>query len=180
VLLGNSLTGEFSRANLMRYRWPYVRRVVAAALAAEGWDEARTAGFLARLEETYKAPFPAPTEESLAGGLANTIAGRISNHFDLHGGGFTVDGACSSSLLAVAQACSALAAGDLDAALAGGVDLSLDPFELVGFARTGALTATDMRVFDARPPASSPARGAAWWCSSARRTRRPPAAASTP
>ena len=28
VLVGNSLTGEFSRASLMRLRWPYVRRVV--------------------------------------------------------------------------------------------------------------------------------------------------------
>ena len=45
VLLGNSLTGEFSRANLLRLRWPYVRRTLAAQLAAEGWDEARTAGF---------------------------------------------------------------------------------------------------------------------------------------
>jgi enediyne polyketide synthase len=138
VLVGNSLTGEFSRANLLRQRWPYVRRVLAASLREEGWDGQRAAQFLARLEETYKAPFPVPSEESLAGGLSNTIAGRICNHFDLHGGGFTVDGACASSLLAVAQACSALAAGDLDAALAGGVDLSLDPFELVGFARTGA------------------------------------------
>src|SRR5262245_5014619 len=28
VVLGNTLTGEFSRANLMRLRWPYVRRVL--------------------------------------------------------------------------------------------------------------------------------------------------------
>ena len=27
VLVGNSLTGEFSRANQMRLRWPFVRRV---------------------------------------------------------------------------------------------------------------------------------------------------------
>ena len=53
-------------------------------------------------------------EETLAGGLSNTIAGRICNHFDFKGGGYTVDGACASSLLAVAHACSALAAGDLD------------------------------------------------------------------
>ena len=26
VLLGNTLTGEFSRANVLRLRWPYVRR----------------------------------------------------------------------------------------------------------------------------------------------------------
>ena len=159
VLLGNSLTGEFSRANLMRLRWPYVRRVLGAQLAAEGWDEDRTAGLLARLEPAYKAPFPAPMEETLAGGLSNTIAGRICNHFDLHGGGYTLDGACSSSLLAVANACSQLAAGDLDAALAGGVDLSLDPFELVGFARTGALAPGEMRVYDARSDGFIPGEG---------------------
>ena len=159
VLVGNTLTGEFSRAQLMRMRWPYVRRVLAAALAAEGWTAVRVEDFLARLEPSYKAPFPAPTEESLAGGLSNTIAGRICNHFDLHGGGYTLDGACASSLLAVAQACSALAAGDLDVALAGGVDLSLDPFELIGFARAGALAAGDMRVFDARSAGFLPGEG---------------------
>ena len=37
VVLGNTLTGEFSRANLMRYRWPYVRRTLEAALQEEGW-----------------------------------------------------------------------------------------------------------------------------------------------
>jgi enediyne polyketide synthase len=159
VLLGNTLTGEFSRAQLMRLRWPYVRRTLAAAFAAEGWEEARTADFLARLEPAYKAPFEEPMEESLAGGLANTIAGRICNHFDLHGGGYTLDGACASSLLATANACSALAAGDLDAALAGGVDLSLDPFELVGFARTGALTHDEMRIFDLRSAGFLPGEG---------------------
>ncbi len=159
VLLGNSLTGEFSRANLLRLRWPYVRRTLAAQLAAEGWEEGRAAEFLARLETSYKAPFPEPMEETLAGGLSNTIAGRICNHFDLHGGGYTLDGACASSLLAVANACSALAAGDLDAALAGGVDLSLDPFELVGFARTGALAPGEMRVYDARSDGFIPGEG---------------------
>src|SRR3954465_2750219 len=159
VLLGNTLTGEFSRAQLMRLRWPYVRRTLAAALAGEGWEEAQIADFLARLEPAYKAPFEEPMEESLAGGLANTIAGRICNHFDLHGGGYTLDGACASSLLATANACSGLAAGDLDAALAGGVDLSLDPFELVGFARTGALAPGEMRVYDARSAGFIPGEG---------------------
>ena len=159
VLLGNSLTGEFSRANLLRLRWPYVRRVFAASLAAQGWDGERIGAFLANLETEYKAPFPPPGDESLAGGLSNTIAGRICNHFDLHGGGYTLDGACASSLLAVANACTALAAGDLDAVLAGGVDLSLDPFELVGFARTGALAPDEMRVFDARSAGFIPGEG---------------------
>ena len=148
VLLGNTLAGEFSRAATMRLRWPYVRRNVEAQLVVEGWDAARREIFLAALERTYKEPFAAVGEESLAGGLSNTIAGRICGHYQLRGGGFTVDGACSSSLLAVAHACAALKAGDLDVALAGGVDLSLDPFELVGFAKTGALARGAMRVYD--------------------------------
>lgn len=159
VLVGNSLTGEFSRANLMRLRWPYVRRTVEAALAGQGWDSARRGDFLAELERQYKSPFPAVGDETLAGGLSNTIAGRICNYFNFKGGGYTLDGACASSLLAVANACSALAAGDLDFALAGGVDLSLDPFELVGFAKVGALASEQMRVYDVRSAGFWPGEG---------------------
>jgi enediyne polyketide synthase len=159
VFLGNTLTGEFSRAGLMRLRWPYVRRVAEEALRAESWDDDRRAAFLEKLEAAYKEPFPPVGAESLAGGLSNTIAGRICNHFDLKGGGYTIDGACASSLLAVANACSALAAGDLDVALAGGVDISIDPFELVGFAKAGALTAGQMRVYDARSDGFTPGEG---------------------
>lgn len=159
VVVGNTLTGEFSRAGLTRLRWPYVRRTVDAALAREGWTAARRQSFLSALEPAYKAPFPPPGPETLAGGLSNTIAGRICNHFDLHGGGYTVDGACASSLLAVIHACRSLVAGDLDVALAGGVDLSLDPFELVGFARVGALAERMMRVYDARAEGFWPGEG---------------------
>ncbi|MFI6574915.1 type I polyketide synthase [Nocardiopsis sp. NPDC050513] len=148
VVIGNSLTGEFSRANTLRLRWPYVRRTVASALLDHGWAEAETDAFLADLEKSYKAPFPRIDEDTLAGGLSNTIAGRVCNHFDLGGGGYTVDGACSSSLLSVVSAANALASGDLDAALAGGVDLSIDPFEVIGFAKTGALATGEMKVYD--------------------------------
>ncbi|HEV2452470.1 MAG TPA: type I polyketide synthase, partial [Streptosporangiaceae bacterium] len=148
VLVGNSLTGEFTRSNLMRLRWPYVRRVVGAALRDDGWDEGRLADFMDGLEKRYKSPFPPVDEDTLAGGLSNTIAGRISSQFDFKGGGFTVDGACSSSLLAVSLACSALQAGQVDAAVVGGVDLSIDPFEIIGFAKNGALATDDMRVYD--------------------------------
>lgn len=148
VVFGNSLTGEFSRANLMRLRWPYVRRTLAAALAAKGWDDDETSAFLRDLEPVYKAPFPAIDEDTLAGGLANTIAGRICNYFDLGGGGYTVDGACSSSLISIATASKALADGDLDVCLAGGVDLSIDPFEVIGFAKTGALASDEMKIYD--------------------------------
>ncbi|MFD7641930.1 SDR family NAD(P)-dependent oxidoreductase [Kitasatospora sp. NPDC059795] len=148
VIIGNTLTGEFSRANLMRLRWPYVRRTVGAALREQGWDDEQLGEFLDGLEGRYKSAFPPIGEDTLAGGLANTIAGRICNHFDFKGGGFTVDGACSSSLLSVSTACDALIDGRMDVAVAGGVDLSIDPFEVIGFAKTGALATGEMRVYD--------------------------------
>ena len=148
VVIGNSLTGEFSRASIMRLRWPYVRRTVGAALREQGWDDAALDAFMADLELRYKEPFAPIDEDTLAGGLANTIAGRICNHYDFAGGGYTVDGACSSSLLSVSTMCTALADGQLDTAIAGGVDLSIDPFEVIGFAKTGALAKGEMRVYD--------------------------------
>jgi len=159
VLVGNTLTGELSRANALRLRWPYVRRVVAAALEDDDWAVTRRERLLAVLEERFKAPFPAVDGDTLAGGLSNTIAGRICNHFDLGGGGYTVDGACSASLLSVTTACTALVGGDVDVAVAGGVDLSIDPFELVGFAKAGALADADMRVYDRRSAGFWPGEG---------------------
>ena len=150
VVLGNSLTGEFSRSHNLRLRWPYVERSLRRALRAGGTSEEAVQKTLAATREIYEAPLPATTEDTLAGNMSNTIAGRICNYFDFGAGGFTVDGACSSSLLSVATACHALADGEMDVALAGGVDLSLDPFEIVGFAKTQALATDDIRPYDER------------------------------
>lgn len=159
VVVGNTLTGEFARAGILRLRWPYVRRVVTAALSDSGWPQDRLAPFLDELERRYKDPFPPVDEDSLAGGLSNTIAGRICGYFDFRGGGYTVDGACSSSLLSVVTAGKALLDGDVDVAIAGGVDLSIDPFETIGFAKTGALSRTEMRVYDRRSDGFWPGEG---------------------
>lgn len=159
IFLGNTLTGEFSRANSMRLRWPYVRRVLESVLVERSFSPEQIRDCMERCEQVYKDPFPAVGEDTLAGNLSNTIAGRICNHFDFKGAGYVVDGACASSLLAVATACSALVAGDLDVALAGGVDLSIDPFELVGFAKAGALATGSFRVYDARSSGFLPGEG---------------------
>lgn len=159
VIMGNTLTGEFSRSSVMRLRWPYVRRVLGNRLLAEGWEDEAAARFLDEFEPEFKAPFEPQNEDSLAGALSNTIAGRICNLFDFHGGGYTIDGACASSLLAISNGCGLLTTGDLDLALAGGVDLSVDPFELVGFAKTGALAEQRMRVYDRRSSGFWPGEG---------------------
>ncbi|HET8798668.1 MAG TPA: polyketide synthase, partial [Thermoanaerobaculia bacterium] len=151
VIVGNTLTGDSSRAGSLRLRWPYVRRAaIAAGIDGE---------MLEKLEREFNAPFAPIGEDSLAGGLSNTIAGRICNYFGFNGGGYTVDGACSSSLLSIIHACNALLSGDLDVALAGGVDLSLDPFELVGFAKCTALAKERMWVYDRKSNGFLPGEG---------------------
>ncbi len=159
VILGNTLTGEQTRANTLRLRWPYVKRSLIASAKARKIPFLTTEALLETMEKFYKSVFAPVNEDSLAGGLSNTIAGRICNFFDFDGGGYTVDGACASSLIATATACNKLVSGDLDLALAGGVDVSLDTFELIGFAKTGALTAEDMAVYDRHASGFIPGEG---------------------
>jgi enediyne polyketide synthase len=159
VIIGNTLTGDSSRAAAMRLRWPYVRRVLAESLAAGDIPRERAIPVLRHAAQRYLAPFPATTDETLSGSTSAGIASRICGYFGFRGGGYAVDGSHASSLLAVASACTALAAGDLDVALAGGVDLSLDPLELVGLAKTGVLARGDMRVYDESPTGFLPGEG---------------------
>jgi enediyne polyketide synthase len=159
VILGNSLTGEQWRATIMRLRWPFIARVLREAAGIEGRSPEDTARLLAIAEPCFKSVFHEFNEDALAGSLSNTIAGRICNYLDLHGGGYTVDGACSSSLLAVITAARSLLCGEIDLALAGGVDVSLDTFELIGFARTGALTAGNANIYDRRASGFLPGEG---------------------
>jgi enediyne polyketide synthase len=159
VVVANTLAGEVSRSSLLRLRAPFLDTVLArsarqAGLAPEAGERLRR-DFASEL----RRHFPDPNEESLAGGLANTIAGRIANYFDLHGGAYSVDGACASSLVAIADAANLIVSGQVDTVIVGAVDLSLDPFELVGFSRNGALARDEMRVFDARSNGFWPGEG---------------------
>lgn len=56
-----------------------------------------------------------------------SIANRISYFFDLHGPSMALDTMCSSSLTAIHLACEALRSGDVELAVAGGVNLSIHP-----------------------------------------------------
>lgn len=159
VVVGNTLTGEHTRSTAMRVRWPFVEKALRVAGLHHSMAEHDLDALARTMERAYKSVFAPVTEDMLAGGLSNTIAGRICNYLNLHGGGYTVDGACSSSLIAVATAASSLANRSLDLAIAGGVDVSLDTFELIGFAKTGALTRDEMRVYDRRGSGFIPGEG---------------------
>jgi len=159
VVLGNTLTGEQTRSQTLRIRWPYIQKVLNTSLESIGLSAKDKGRLASAMEKVYKSAFYPITEDSLAGGLANTIAGRICNYLNFKGGGYIVDGACSSSLLAVATAANALKNRDLDLVLAGGVDISLDPFELVGFAKAGALAKEQMCVYDKKANGFIPGEG---------------------
>ena len=157
--MGNTLGGDTSRANALRVRWPYVRRVLTEALGSPEISASQAGTVMQRAENRYLAPFPVMGPDSLAGSMPATIAAAISTYFGFRGGSHAVDSACSSSLQAVASACTALAAGELDAAIAGGVDLSLDPLELIGLAKAGLLATTDVRIYDQDPTGYLPGEG---------------------
>jgi len=149
VVLGNSGSGEFFRSHMLKSRWPYVERAIRNAVQKNfSGDQADT--LVKAIQHFYSSPLPEINEDFLAGNIPNVIAGRIANYFDFRSGAYTVDGACASSLLAVTNACNHLAMGDMDVAFAGGVDVSLDPFEIVGFAKTKALAREDIRPYDER------------------------------
>ncbi len=150
VFIGNTCTGEGMRSNSLRLRWPAVQRAMVKAAELQGVPAAGLAAFMKTAESCYKSIFPAMSEDFVAGSISATIAGRVCNYFDFHGGAFVIDGACASSLATVVTAANMLASHDLDLALAGGVDISLDPFELVGFSRNGALSKSGIRPYDRR------------------------------
>jgi polyketide synthase len=110
------------------------------------WRESRTAIYCGLLAADYGlihartlgiegvSPFYATGKEF------SFAAGRVAHLLDLHGPALALNSACSSSLVAVHLACSALRAGECDAALAGGVNLLLAPELSVFMDRVGALS----------------------------------------
>jgi len=162
VIVGNTLTGEMTRANGLRLRWPFVSKTLHHAAQEAHLPEGLSTRLQHSMQQHFHACFPATTADTLAGSLSNTIAGHISKHWGMQGGAYTVDGACASSLLAVYQACEALqsSANSMDAVLVGGVDISLDPLEIVGFAQAGALTRGGMRVYGKDASGFLPGEGA--------------------
>ncbi|MCX4849542.1 type I polyketide synthase [Streptomyces sp. NBC_00893] len=74
------------------------------------------------------------------GTALNAAAGRIAYTLGLHGPALAVDTACSSSLVALHLAVRSLRSGETDAALAGGVNVLLDPLSWVAVSRAHMLS----------------------------------------
>ncbi|MFE7564346.1 type I polyketide synthase [Kitasatospora sp. NPDC057500] len=122
----------------------------------ESWRGSRTAvlfGLLAKDYELLHARtlgVESITQHHVGALEFSFAAGRLAYTFDLTGPVATLNSACSSSLLAVHQACQSLRAGECDTALAGGVSLLVTPDLSVALSRVGALSPTGRcRPFDA-------------------------------
>jgi phthiocerol/phenolphthiocerol synthesis type-I polyketide synthase C len=78
------------------------------------------------------------------GNTLSIIANRVSYIFDLHGPSLTIDTACSSSLVALHEARHALARGEVDVALVGGVNILSSPFGFISFSQATMLSPTGL------------------------------------
>ncbi|MGN6678491.1 MAG: polyketide synthase, partial [Streptosporangiaceae bacterium] len=159
VFIGNRPAQNGPASAALRLSWPYTRRVLADALTAAGMNPRTRHEILVAAASRFLAPLPDVTAQSLAGGSSAGLVSAACGRFGFGGGGQTVDVGDASSLAAITAACLAVAARQLDAAVACGVDLSIDPYELVALAKAGHLARADMRVYDANPTGFLPGEG---------------------
>lgn len=89
-------------------------------------------------EETLKGNPVAP------GNFFASIANRVSYFFNLHGPSIALDTLCSSSLTAIHLACESIQRGEIDIALAGGVNVTIHPSKYFNLS-TGKFASSDGR-----------------------------------
>ncbi|MEV7806696.1 beta-ketoacyl synthase N-terminal-like domain-containing protein [Microbispora sp. NPDC088329] len=151
---------------------------VLLEVAAEAMDDAGYSGdrdcvvgvFVGCGENLYFRDFLAPTETGTGRlrdvrlTMANEkdfLAPRLAFKLGLTGPAITVQTGCATALSAVAMACSSLAAGDCDIALAGGVSLLLPDVDGYTYNEGGILSADGRcRAFDAEASGTVPSSGA--------------------
>lgn len=77
-----------------------------------------------RAPREFASDYQVGSYDALLGALPDTLATRVAYKLNLRGPAVTVQSACSTSLLAIAQACQSLLLGQSDMALAGGVSVT--------------------------------------------------------
>jgi acyl transferase domain-containing protein/NADPH:quinone reductase-like Zn-dependent oxidoreductase/acyl carrier protein len=97
----------------------------------------------------------------MTGNSLAMVSNRISYAYDLKGPSLTIDTACSSSMVALAQAAAALQEGRIECAIVGGVNMLSSPAPFIGFSRAGMLSPTGRcRPFSAQGDGYVRAEGA--------------------
>ncbi|EIW21029.1 amino acid adenylation domain-containing protein [Pelosinus fermentans] len=101
--------------------------VYVGAVSSDYWDMMLCSGLEA---DSY----------TISGNINCVIANRISYLLNLQGASATIDTACSSSLVAIHRAVAAIQHGDCDMAIAGGVNVILNPFMHTALGINGMLS----------------------------------------
>jgi acyl transferase domain-containing protein len=147
VVIGNAMAGERHYLTALRVNFPeFAHELEGSATFAALPKEVREA----ILDETGKglrAAIPEITEDTMPGELANIIAGRVANLFDLRGPSYITDAACASGLAAMASSVEGLINREYDTVLTGGIDRNMGAATYVKFCKIGALSATGTRPY---------------------------------
>ncbi|MEE1800981.1 beta-ketoacyl synthase N-terminal-like domain-containing protein [Streptomyces sp. JV176] len=139
--------------------------VASTALDDAGIDPARLNGWIGVYAGSDITPDRTPGEGELLsqviGAEKDFVATRVAYKLGLRGPALAVQTACSTSLVAVHQACNALLSHDCDVALAGGVSLRLPQWTGYQYSE-GHIMSRDghCRPFDADGSGTVPSSGA--------------------
>ena len=101
------------------------------------------------LRQGFTGRWSADSHTAMAS-TASMVSNRISYVYDLRGPSMSIDTACSSSLVALHEAAQAMARGEIELALVGGVSVMLVPESFIGLCK-GRFLAPDghCKTFDA-------------------------------
>lgn len=136
-----------------------------AGIPPDSLSGSQTGVFVATLRDDYGARIFDDFDiiEIYSGtGTANApIPNRISYFLNARGPSLALDTACSGSLVAIHLACQSLCSGESTLALAGGVNVILEPDSDIFFSRAGALSPDGRcKTFDSRANGIVRAEGA--------------------
>ena len=125
---------------LMMYVW---RAIEDAGYRPSSLEGSNTGLFVGTGSTAYgtRAPGdPGPSEGyGSTGSIPSIGPNRMSHFLDWHGPSEPVETTCSSSLVAIHRAVSALRAGECDLAIAGGINTIVSPDDHIGFSKAGML-----------------------------------------
>lgn len=148
VIVANSAGGPTNEYSDMRIYEPLIWEAFKKSSTYNALTPAQSQELISATRGELNKFLPITTEDTMAGQLPNVIAGRIANVFNLKGPSFSVDGACASSLYALACTLDGLRLGKFDMALCVATDAMMGPSQYVKFAKIGALSPDGSRPFD--------------------------------
>ncbi len=149
VIIGNAIGGEKRVKTILSVSFPEMARAIKQTPEFQKLSALEQKQFLENSQKIYESQFPAVTEDTMPGSLANIISGRIANVFNLGGANYTTDAACASSLAALQASLYGLQSHDFDMAITGGSDHSMSPDTYIQFCKIGALSGEKSCPFDA-------------------------------